>query len=62
MKLLLGFCVLLAVSACSSVRREPSPPGSVAQKLEHAGERYQATEAVPGFRDSRPNESAPTTR
>ena len=50
----------LLIGACAN--RQPPPPGSVGEKLERAGENYQATEVAPTFRDARPNESAPVNR
>jgi hypothetical protein len=50
------FASSMSLVGCSSVvRHHPSPPGSVAAKLERAGENYQATEAAPAYRHERPH-------
>jgi hypothetical protein len=61
--ILSGLALPLLLGGCASeFRREPPPPGSVAERLEHAGAKYQATEAAPTYRDERPNESRSPTR
>lgn len=52
----------LATGGCASaVNHHSSPPGSVAGRLERAGENYQATEAAPNYRQEQPNRPAETT-
>jgi hypothetical protein len=54
---LLCFAVFALGGCADTFHRQPLPPGSVGEKLEHAGANYQATEAMPGYRNETPNES-----
>ncbi len=57
LSLIAGGAVAVLGGCADTFHRQPLPPGSLGEKLEHAGANYQATEAAPNYRDEKPNES-----